>query len=57
MKPIIIFLSLYVIISSFLSLREPSKETYIKTFTYKNADEIVNNLIKSSFPISDEKKN
>lgn len=57
MKPIIIFLSLYVIISSFLSLREPSKETYIKTFTYKNADEIVNNLIKPSFPISDEKKN
>jgi hypothetical protein len=57
MKRIILSVSLYIIISSILSLREPLKETYIKSLSVKSAEEIVNNLIKPSFPISDEKKN
>lgn len=57
MKRIILSISLYVLISSIISLREPLKETHIKTFSYKSADEIINNLIKPSLPVSYEANN
>jgi hypothetical protein len=57
MKRIILSVSFYVIVSSILSLKTPSKEFYLKTLSFDRSDEIVNNLIKPSLPISDEKKN
>lgn len=57
MKRIILSVSFYVIFSSILSLKTPSKEFYLKTLSFDRSDEIVNNLIKPSLPISDEKKN
>jgi hypothetical protein len=56
MKRIITSFSLYVIVSSILSLREPTKDFFLKTQSFDRSDEIVNNLIKPSLPLSNEKK-
>lgn len=57
MKRIIISLSLYVMISSFLFLKKPEKEIVLKNPRINTADEIINNLCKPSLPVSYEKKN